>query len=78
MRMLLLALATCSVAMFAAPQIVLACHKGTPHGPETSCNGGPPPPADDQVIYVTMNHGEEVTIATSGPLEVSLSAQRQG
>ena len=40
MRTLLTALAVGLFALFAAPQNAVACHKGTPHGSETSCDDG--------------------------------------
>ena len=43
---LLVGLAVGLLVLTAAPQNALACHKGTPHGADTSCGGGEPPPPD--------------------------------
>jgi hypothetical protein len=45
-----------------------------PHNGKTDhphCDGGTPPPPDNQNVYIKMNAGDgDVTLATSGPLEV--------
>jgi len=43
---LLLGLAVGLLALGAAPQNALACHKSTPHGAVISCDGGGPPDPD--------------------------------
>jgi hypothetical protein len=72
MRSLLSVLAVGLFVLVAAPQNALACHKGDPgipHGNQTSCDGLPPL-SGDQDVFVTMNDGDMVTLATSGSLEV--------
>ncbi len=56
MRMLLSVLAVSLFALFAfaAPQNALACHKGTPHGSEASCDGGVTPTS--RIVFVTSDH----------------------
>ena len=56
MRILLSALAVSLFALFAfaAPQNALACHNGTPHGSEASCDGGGTPTS--RIVFVTSDH----------------------
>ena len=51
MRTLFLALAVGLLVLVAAPQNALACHKGTPHGNETSCGGGGSPTS--RTVFIT-------------------------
>ena len=64
MRTLLTALAVGLFALFAAPQNAVACHKGTPHGSETSCDDGGTPTS--RVVFVTSDHYDS---ALEPPLE---------
>ena len=51
MRTLLSALAVGLLVLVAAPQIALACHKDTPHGMETSCDGVP----TSRIVFITSD-----------------------
>ncbi len=53
MRTLLSALAVGLFVLVAAPQNALACHRGTPHGMDTSC---PPPAPTSKIVFVTSDH----------------------
>jgi hypothetical protein len=51
MRTLLSVLAVGLFVLVAAPQNALACHKDTPHGMETSCDGG----VDQKIVFITSD-----------------------
>ena len=53
MRTLFLGLAVGLLALAAAPQNALACHKDNPHGANTTCDGGESPDLEDLENRVT-------------------------
>ena len=54
MRALFSALAAVVICVIAVPQNTLACHKGTPHGSEVSCDDGSAPTS--RIVFVTSDH----------------------
>ena len=55
MRTLFLVLAVGLLALAAAPQNALACHKETPHGAVISCDGGGNGGIDGMIVFVTSD-----------------------